>query len=119
MAQDKSTNIGIDSLVQEAGRLREQGYRLSQIGCSSGRVYEINYSFEKGYEFLNLKVCLPSADTELPSISLVYRCAFLYENEISELFGLKIAGMAVDYNGNFYRISLKAPFKGKKEQEKV
>ncbi len=119
MPEGKSINIETGSLFKRAQELRGQGYRLSQIGCTAGEIYEINYSFEKEYEFINLKLRLAPADSEIPSISSIYRCAFLYENEINELFGLKIKGMAVDYKGNFYRILMKAPFKSVKQEGKT
>jgi len=111
MGNQSSVSIETGSLLDRAKELRKQGYRLAQIGCAAGKNWEINYSFGKEYEFVNLKLTLASPDIEIPSISPVYRCAFIYENEINELFGLKIRGMGVDYKGGLYRISVKTPFR--------
>jgi Ni,Fe-hydrogenase III component G len=36
----------------------------------------------------------------VPSISKIYLCAILIENEMKELFGLNVQGMAIDYGGH-------------------
>jgi hypothetical protein len=55
-----------------------------------------------------------SADTtpeeEIQSISVIYPNAFLYENEIHDLFGLTIKNMTIDYHGTLYRTAIKVPF---------
>lgn len=50
-------------------------------------------------------------DTEIVSISDIYGPAFLYENEIHDLFGIPIKMITMDYHGNLYRIKKEAPFK--------
>ena len=106
--------VTIEDLTSKVKMYFEQGYRLVQIGATKTDVFEMNYSFDKAYELVNLKVTLSSLDTAIPSISGVYWNAFLYENEIHDLFGIPIDGIAVDYKGNFYRTSVKMPFGEKK-----
>ncbi|MFU0782227.1 MAG: NADH-quinone oxidoreductase subunit C [Thermoanaerobacterium thermosaccharolyticum] len=36
----------------------------------------------------------------VPSVSDVYSCALLVENEIKELFGVEFDGLVVDFGGN-------------------
>ena len=81
-----------------------------QIGCTKTDVLELNYSFDKDCNFVNLRITISSADTEIPSVSHVYWSAFIYENEISDLYRIKIKDMAIDYKGNFYRTTVKYPF---------
>jgi ech hydrogenase subunit D len=50
-------------------------------------------------------------DEEVISISDIFPPAFLYENEIHDLFGINIKMMNVDYKGNLYRLSQKTPYK--------
>jgi ech hydrogenase subunit D len=90
--------------------MHSSGYRLVQIDCSGAGAIEINYSFDKGYSFVNLKLTIPSVDTEVPSVSAIYRNAFLYENEMNDLFGVKVKNISIDYKGNFYRTTVKRPF---------
>jgi ech hydrogenase subunit D len=56
-------------------------------------------------------VQLTANDLVLPSISGVYFSAFLYENEIHDLFGISITDIALDYKGKFYQTAGKFPFK--------
>lgn len=108
--EQKIINIEPGELLKKVSEFHSSGYRLVQIGCAKTDMIEINYSFDKEYSFVNLKVKLPSAGAEIPSVSSVYWSAFLYENEMSDLFGVKVKNIAVDYKGNFYRTSVKWPF---------
>ena len=95
------------------GKIRgvfDEGYRLVQIGCTRGETYQIDYTFDKEYRFLDFRVNIPLDEPELPSITGIYDSAFAYENEIHDLFGIKVASINVDYKGAFYRIPVKAPF---------
>ena len=47
------------------------------------------------------------------SITQIYACAFLQENEAAELFGVKIEHVDPDYGDRLYRIDETAPFKKK------
>ena len=57
-----------------------------------------------------MRLLLPGEDTQLPSISSIYGCAILYENEIHDLFNVQVDGMTVDFKGNFYKTTVKFPF---------
>lgn len=100
-----------ENLVTEVLKLQHKGYRLIQI-CATGTKegYELTYSFGKEYEFYCLRMNI-APDTEIVSISNIYGPAFLYENEIHDLFGINIKLMTVDYHGNLYRIKEKTPYK--------
>lgn len=105
--------ISIDSgdLVSSVLQLRHDGYRLIQICATRTKTgYELNYSFGMEYDLLNLRIEI-AEDTQIMSISNIYGPAFLYENEIVDLFGVKINLMTTDYKGNLYRIAKKTPFK--------
>ncbi|WP_010251143.1 NADH-quinone oxidoreductase subunit C [Acetivibrio cellulolyticus] len=102
--------VTVDKLVSTVKNFSTQGYRLVQISCTKlNENLEINYSFDKDYEFVYLKLNVPM-NAELPSVSEVYWSAMLYENEIHDLFGLKINGMAIDFKGNLYKTTVKTPF---------
>jgi len=56
--------------------------------------------------------------TKHPSITDIYLCAFGYENELQDLFGLTVPGMKLNFNGNFLLTAIKTPFNtGAKKQE--
>lgn len=100
-----------DVLVQLARRMRQQGYRLVQIGVTRlPEQLELTYSFDLEGRLRNFRLHLPTAEPRVPSISGVYWCAFLYENEMHDLFGVQVDGMAVDFHGNLYRTAVKFPF---------
>jgi ech hydrogenase subunit D len=104
------TPIGKNDLVGSVAQLFGEGYRLVQIGCSTLQSgYEVNYSFDKDYRFKNLRITV-APDEEVPSISVIYPNAFLYENEIHDLFGIPIRGINIDYGGSLYRTAIKTPF---------
>ena len=98
-------------LIGKVQELQREGYRLVQIGATRlPDLFEVNYSFDRDLHFLNFRLTLASAETPIPSISGIYWSAFLYENEIHDLFGLTITGIAVDYKGKFYQTSVPHPF---------
>ena len=109
---DKQDLIQIDnnSLLEKVYNFFQNGYRLVQIHCSLvDNGFELNYSFDKDNTFTNLRITIDKAQ-EISSISNIYWSAFLYENEIADLFGVKIKNMVIDFNGTFYQKTKKAPF---------
>ena len=106
----ENTVIGKNDLVGMVAQLFAEGYRLVQIGCTTlPGAYELNYSFDKDYRFKNLRVTAAPGE-EVPSISVIYPNAFLYENEIHDLFGVVIKNINIDYRGTLYRTAIKVPF---------
>ena len=102
--------IGKNDLVGRVAQFFAEGYRLVQISCNTlPSAYELNYSFDKDYRFKNLRVTV-APDEEVPSISVIYANAFLYENEIHDLFGVPIKNIVIDYGGSLYRTAIKTPF---------
>ena len=104
-------NIEIGQLASEAERLKNAGYRLVQICGTKLENFQLSYSFDKDYHFLNLRLSLPLENTPLPSISAIYANAFIYENELQDLFGIEVSGMKIDYKGKFYRTKIKWPYR--------
>ncbi len=102
--------VGKNDLVGRVAHLFAEGYRLVQIGCTTlESAYELNYSFDKDYRFKNLRTTVAPGE-EVPSISVIYPNAFLYENEIHDLFGIVIKDIVIDYGGSLYRTAIKTPF---------
>jgi ech hydrogenase subunit D len=91
--------------------LKTRGYRLAQI-CATrlGDKIELTYSFDLDLELKNLRVDLSAQGARIPSISNLYWCAFIYENEIHDLFDVAVDNLAVDFQGNFYQTAVKYPF---------
>jgi ech hydrogenase subunit D len=105
------TKVTKDELYSIMQKKYEEGYRLSQICSVAFEGYnEVIYSVNKGYEMENYKIDLP-VDEEIKSFSDIFPAAVLYENEIKELWGVNVVGMAIDYQNRFYRIEADTPFK--------
>jgi ech hydrogenase subunit D len=109
--EQKIMEVKTDDLELEVKKLLDESFRLVQISCTKiSADFQLNYTFDKQYLFLGLRLHIDSVETEIPSISKIYPNAFLYENEIHDLFGIRIKGITIDYQGRFYRISERFPF---------
>lgn len=113
----ENTIIASDKLLEYANQMHDENYHLVQI-CATriGDQLVLDYSFGREYEFVNLK-CEIEADTKIMSISRVFPSAFLYENEMHDLYGIDIQHMTTDYEGSFYRTAIKNPFFPLKQEE--
>lgn len=112
--------VDIPTLYKIMLEKQRAGYRLAQICATAFEGYnEIIYSVVDGYKFENYKTIVP-IDTEINTISDFFPSAMLYENEMKELFDVKIKSINPDYDNKLYRIAVKAPFKKEvKEAVKV
>jgi ech hydrogenase subunit D len=72
-------------------------------------VFEIAWGFARDGSFQAIREQIVAGDP-VPSISEFFGAAFLYENEIRELFGINIVGIAVDLRGQLYKTATKVPF---------
>jgi ech hydrogenase subunit D len=99
------------ALLEKVSELRKAGYRLVQISATRLPEHvELTYSFDRDRQLTNLRLQLPTAESRIPSISSIFWCAFLYENELHDLFNLQVDGMAVDFHGHLYETAVKFPF---------
>ena len=73
--------------------------------------FEITWVFEndKDATLEKIREQVGPADI-IPSISEFFGAAFLYENEIHELFGLNVEGINLDLQGQLYKTATKVPF---------
>lgn len=103
--------VDIPTLYNIMLKKQRAGYRLVQICATAFEGYnELIYSIAINYDFENYKVIVP-IDEEINTISDYFPSAMLYENEMKELFGVKITSINPDYNNRLYRIAVKTPFK--------
>lgn len=110
MSQELIETVTTDSLPAHAQAKRDQGYRLVQISATQlPDQVELTYSFDLNSRLANLRLTLANG-AHLPSISGIFGCSVLYENEIHDLFGVPVDGLAIDFKGNFYKTSVKFPF---------
>jgi ech hydrogenase subunit D len=105
-------DITIPDLLEKVREFQVKGFRLVQICCSRlPDKLEMLYSFDLDYQLTSLRLTLAlDAPTPVPSVSGIFLPAFLYENEIHDLYGVKIDGMAIDFKGTFYQKTMVSPF---------
>ena len=105
--------IDAGSLLSRVARMKKDGCRLVQILCTRVEEgYELTYSFDKSYFLYNIR-CIVPINESVMSITSQYWYAFIWENEIHDLFGLTVEFIApeVDYGGHFYHLAEKTPWK--------
>ena len=112
--------VDIPTLYKIMLEKHRAGYRLAQICATAFEGYnEVIYSFAYDYKFENYKIIVP-IDLEIITLSDFFPSAMLYENEMKELYGVKVKAINPDYNNKLYRIAKKTPFKKEvKEAVKV
>ena len=112
--------IDYNDIVEVAIAMKHSGYRLSQA-CAAyiDDKFELSYSFadDVNYAYKSLRLVIDT-DTEVPSITEVVPSAVFYENEMKEIFGVRINMISLDYNNKLYRINVENPLgPGGKDKE--
>jgi ech hydrogenase subunit D len=97
-------------LIPTVSALHNERYRLVAISTTKlGEQFQVDYSFDRDFSFRTLRLSVPQGTT-LPSITGIYWAAFPYENEMHDLFGLTVTGIAVDFKGTFIKTAIQYPF---------
>lgn len=105
--------ITASELISKVSDLKADGYRIGQACCTKvSEGFEILYSFDKDHELVNLKMTI-AEEEEVMSITRIYWCAFIYENEMQDLFGVKFSHMELNYGGHFFKVSQPTPWNPK------
>ncbi len=109
--QQQIIDITSAELLDKVSAMKAQGQRLVQICCSKlpDRL-EVQYSFDKDFVLVSFRLTMADVALPVPSVSGIFGNAFHYENEIHDLYGVKIEGISIDFKGNFYRTAVKTPF---------
>lgn len=93
--------ITIDQIATEVWKMKQDGYRfVTMTCCDRGEAHDILYHFDKEYQLKHLRVKLPKG-TQLPSVSAIFFAALLVENEMKDLLGVAVSGLAIDFQGHF------------------
>jgi ech hydrogenase subunit D len=106
------------AFLDRVGAYQRDGWRLAIINTTSilpaegmeEGAFDVSWSFAQDdgrLEHLRERV-LPGE--EVPSISASFGAAFLYENEMRELFGVNVTGITPDLKGQLYKTSSIVPF---------
>ena len=77
--------------------------------AGSPDVFEIAWGFVKDGTLETVRERIVAGE-QVPSVSEFFGAAFLYENEIRELFGINLTGIGVDLQGQLYKTATRVPF---------
>ncbi len=103
--------VGPGVLRRDLEQARADGWRLVQAHASSAPDgYHLVYSVAKDYEIVHYEMHV-FADTEVESVSDIFPSAQLYEQEMAELFGVKIVRQATEPPIKLYHLPTDAPMK--------
>lgn len=108
-------------LLSKCMELKKAGLRFSQA-CAAffdGK-YELSYSFadDETYEYKTLRLTADLLE-EIPSITDIIPTAVFYENEMAEMYGVKIQMISLDYRSRLYRIEEEAPLLPKEAKSAI
>ena len=93
--------LTLDNQQEKIGSLLLRGYRfVTMTVVDKGEEFDIFYHFDLDYEMVNYQLVLKKGEV-LPSISDICFAAVIVENEIQDLFGIKVANLAIDYEKHF------------------
>jgi ech hydrogenase subunit D len=114
----EATSVTPETLLGEVQRLAEAKYRFVTMSQTvlDERTLRLYYHFDENLTLTELRhACelFPQSgmthlrmdvdkDQPIPSISSVYFCALLIENETQDQFGVRFEGLPLDYQGGMY-----------------
>lgn len=98
---DNVLEISKDQLLAEVQNASFNDYRFVTATCVDlgNDTLDVIYHFDKDFELKNFRLNVKKGEA-VPSISKIYFCAVLVENEMKELFGLNVENMVLDYGGH-------------------
>jgi len=95
------------AITQDA---KAAGYRLGQAcATAAGDELEILYTFVKDNVMKSYKIIIDAKAPELQSVTAIYPYAFIYENELHDLFGIEFKNLTLDYHGKYIVLAKPAP----------
>lgn len=102
--------MAADAIHADASMRKQEGWRYVQmLAVNNEESVDLVYSYMKDGLLDNVVVADLPRDARMQSITDVYLEAFVCENEIHDLFGIPFEGLAIDFLGNFYRVSTEVP----------
>ena len=99
MSMKSEKRVDKSELITEVQKMLASNCRFGTASCLDlGDKFEVIYHFEQGLDLINIRVQVDKNDS-LPSISNIYLCASVIENEMRETLGINISGVAIDFKG--------------------
>lgn len=102
--------LDLKDITKESNARKENDWRYVQtLAVKVDDGIDLIYSFMKDGKLENLKVCSVKESDVVPSISEDFLEAFVWENEIHDLWNVNFEGIAIDFKGKFYNVAVDAP----------
>lgn len=102
--------LSVEELPALAAEKKAEGARFVQLlAVNTEEGIDLVYTFMKGGVLTNHEIKGVGPDATVPSITDQFLAAFVFENEVHDLFGVNISDIAIDFGGNFYALSQKEP----------
>ncbi len=102
VSDENTVTISPGDVITQTRNLKYEGFRfITMSSVDLGDSISVLYHLDKDLQAINLRVNVPKGN-KMPSISSVYYCAFLVENEIKEHFGVDFDGLPLDFEGMLY-----------------
>lgn len=103
--------VGPAVLRRDLEQAKADGWRLVQAhACSTSGGYQLVYSVAKDYEIVHYELHIMENDV-IDSVSDIFPSAELYEQEMAELFGVKIKCGAEKDAIKLYHLQSDTPMK--------
>lgn len=100
----------IEGIPQMAKQRKQDGWRFVQLlAVNTEEGIDLIYSFMKDGVLQDNKVERVNKGDVVPSITDSFLAAFVFENEVHDLFGVDIKDIAIDFQGNFYALAQHEP----------
>jgi ech hydrogenase subunit D len=114
------------AFLERVRAYHDGGHRLVLINATALRAApdvvegtcDLSWTFEKDDRLEHLRERVAPGGA-VPSVTGIYLFAYLYENELAELFGVNVTGISVDFKGELYRTATKVPFSAKAIRERL
>lgn len=104
------STVALSEIESLAKQKKADGWRYVQtLAVNTEQGIDLLYSFMKEDVLENVTIKSLDKEDVVPSITESYLAAFVFENEVHDLFGVNISNIAIDFEGNFYRVSQKDP----------
>ena len=91
-----------------AGRLDR--LEMTRLAVHGDERFEVIYSFVEDTtgRIVSLRLNI-ARDEQVPSVSELFPCAFVFENEMHDLYGVHVTGISIDFQGGFYHVHYPQP----------
>ena len=95
--------VTLETLLDETVKIKFSGAKFVTLSCveTDAKTVDILYHFSRDYELTHFRVNVPK-NIAVPSISHIYACAFLAENEIQDLFNISFTNLSIDFKRTLF-----------------